>query len=140
MANFPCLPHWCLILLTAMYGWGTQDTMGQATLFLGTTVSWSYCDKFNVSLTSNIVETVIRLLLSKICRLMGSDNFQWCNKMQDQQGGRSNKFLIGTTDAAHCVNPFLNFMWDHLKIEVSYTQDQIIPSPLGMKSYKTIEM
>ena len=45
-----------------MYGWGNQDTLGHATSFIGTTVSWCFCDKFYASLTSNIVSTVIRLL------------------------------------------------------------------------------
>ena len=39
MANFKCLPQWCLILSTAMYGWGTRHTMTHATSFLGITVS-----------------------------------------------------------------------------------------------------
>ena len=40
--NFRSLPHWCLILSTAMYGWGTRDTLGRVTSFIGTTVSQSY--------------------------------------------------------------------------------------------------
>jgi hypothetical protein len=58
-SNFYCLPHWCLILSTAMYGWGTCDTLGHATSFLKTTDSWSYQDQFYSSLTSAIVEIVI---------------------------------------------------------------------------------
>jgi hypothetical protein len=38
-SNFHCLPHWCLILLTAMYGWGACKMLGHAMSFLGTTVS-----------------------------------------------------------------------------------------------------
>jgi hypothetical protein len=41
-SNFCCLPHWCLILLTAMYGWGACDTLGHATSFLRATVSRRY--------------------------------------------------------------------------------------------------
>ena len=42
--------------------------------------------------------------------------------------------------AAHHVIPFLNFSWDHRKIEFSYTHDQIVSSPLGMRSYKVISI
>jgi hypothetical protein len=42
VSHFRSLPHWCLILLTAMYGWGMRDTLGHATLFMGVTVSWSF--------------------------------------------------------------------------------------------------
>jgi len=38
-SNFRLLPHWCLILSTAMYGWGTCDTLGHVTSFIGTAVS-----------------------------------------------------------------------------------------------------
>jgi hypothetical protein len=55
--NVQCLPHWCLIMSTAIYGWGTRDTLGRATSFLGTTVSHSYQDRYYTSLTSNIVNT-----------------------------------------------------------------------------------
>jgi hypothetical protein len=34
-ANFRSLPHWCLILSTAMYGWRTRNTISHAPLFLG---------------------------------------------------------------------------------------------------------
>ena len=77
MANFRCLPHWCLILSTAMYGWGTRDTIVHATSFLGTTVSRTYRDRFYTSLTIGLVETVIRLLSKELCRLM--HNFQHGN-------------------------------------------------------------
>ncbi len=48
--------------------------------------------------------------------------------------------LFTGMEAAHCVNPFLNFAWDLERIELSYCRDQIIPSPLGMRSYETINM
>jgi hypothetical protein len=46
MSNFLSLPHWSLILSTTMYGWGTRDTLGHATSFLGINVSQSFCDRF----------------------------------------------------------------------------------------------
>jgi hypothetical protein len=100
-SNFRCLPDWCLILSTAMYGWGTWDTLGRAISFIETTVSCSYQDCFYTSLTSNIVNTVIQLLSRDICGLMVLDNFQHCNQLRDQCGGRSCNFFIGTTEAAH---------------------------------------
>jgi hypothetical protein len=139
-SNFRCLPHWCLILLTAMYGWGAHKKLGHAIPFLGRTVSWSYRDQFYSSLTLAIVETVIRLLSSQVYGLMGLDNFQHGNQLSDQRGGRSSKFLIGTTKAAHCVFLFLDFQWDQCKTEMMYCQQQIIPSPLGMQSYETNNM
>ena len=97
MANFRCLPHWCLIMPTAMYAWGTRDTMSQATLFMGTTVSRVFRDRFYTSLTVNIVENVIKLLSREISCLMVLDNFQRSNQLCNQRGGSSNKFLIGTS-------------------------------------------
>lgn len=138
MANFRCLPHWCLILSTAMYGWGTHDTISHATSFLGTTVSRTYRDRFYTSLTTGLVDTVIRLLSKEICCLMVMDNFQRGNQLRHQRGGRSNKFLIGTTEAAHRVVPFLNFSWDCHNVDLAYNKDQIVPAPLGMRSYECI--
>ncbi len=43
-------------------------------------------------------------------------------------------------EAAYRVDPFLNFAWDLERIESSDCRDQIIPSPLGMVSYETIDM
>ena len=43
-------------------------------------------------------------------------------------------------EAAHRVNPFLNFTWDQRKIETTYCQHQIIPSPLGMQLYETLDV
>jgi hypothetical protein len=99
--NVQCLPHWCLILSTAMYGWRTRDTLGGATSFLGTMVLRSYQDCFYTSLTSNIVNTATRLLSREISGLMVLDNFQCGVGLRDKCGGRSCKFLIRTTEAAH---------------------------------------
>jgi hypothetical protein len=138
MANFRCLPHWCLILSTAMYGWGTRNTIGHATSFLGTTVSRTYRDRFYTTLTTGLVDTVIRLLSKELCCLMVLDNFQRGNQLRHQRGGRSNKFLIGTTEAAHRVIPFLNLSWDCRHVHLTYDKNQIIPAPLGMRSYESI--
>ena len=89
-----------------MYGWGTRDTWGRATSFIGITVSRSIRDRFYLSLSSRIVETVIRLLSREMSALMVLDKFQRGSQLRDQRGGRSSKFLIGTMAAAHRVNPF----------------------------------
>jgi hypothetical protein len=101
MVNFRCLPHWCLILSFAMYGWGTRDTLNNATSFLGTIVSRSFWDRFYTLPTVDIVETVIKLLSRELSCLMVLDNFQRGNQLHDQRGGSSNKFLIRTSEAAH---------------------------------------
>ena len=59
MSNFQCIPNRSLILSTALYRWGTRDTLGHATSFMGITVSWRYPGKFYSSLT---FEAIIRLL------------------------------------------------------------------------------
>ncbi len=105
-SNFCSLPHWCLILSTAMYGWGTRDTLGHVTSFVGTTVSRSYQDRFFASLTSKQVETVKTLLSWQLCGLMVLENFQRGQQLREQRSGKSSKFLIGTTEEAHCVFPF----------------------------------
>ena len=138
MANFWRLPHWCLILSTTMYGWGTRDTICHATSFLGTTVSRTYRDRFYTLLTTGLVKTVIRLLSKEICCLMVMDNFQHGNQLRHQWGGRSNKFLIGTTEAAHCIIPFLNFSWDCRRVDLTYDKNQIVQAPLGMQSDESI--
>ncbi len=109
-------------------------------IILGITVSRVYQDQFYASLASEIVQTVIHLLSQEICRLMVFGNFQQGNHLREQWGGKSSKFLIGTTEATHRVNPFLNFTWDHWKIELTYTLDQIVPSPLGMQLYETMDL
>ena len=76
-SNFCSLPHWCLILSTAMYGWGTLDSLGHVTSFIGTTVSCSYRDRFFASITSKQVKTIVSLLSRQLCGLMVLDNFQW---------------------------------------------------------------
>ena len=38
------------------------------------------------------------------------------------------------------VIPFLDFKWDHCKIEMTYIKDQVIPSPIGMCSYEIIDL
>jgi len=71
---------------------------------------------------------------------MALDNFQWGQQLREQRGGKSSKFLIGTTEAAHRVFPFFNFEWDHAqRIDMSFTKKQIIPLPLGMRSYEAID-
>jgi hypothetical protein len=122
-SNFRSLPHWCLILLMTMYGWGAQKMLANVTSFIGTTVSWIYRDRFFTSLTSSVFETVTQLLSRQICGLMVLDNFQHGVQLRNQRGGHSSKFLIGTTEAAHHVIPILIFKWDHCKIEMTYTKD-----------------
>ncbi len=120
MSNFRCLPHWCLILSMAMYGWGTHNTVGHTTSFIGTTVSWTYRDQVYTLLTSSIVPTVIWLLSKEICGLMVLDNYQRGTQLREQRGGRLSKFLIRTSEAAHHVNPYLNFTWDHVQVKLTY--------------------
>ena len=139
MSNFLSLPHWSLILSTTMYGWGTRDTLGHATSFLGINVSRSFCDRFYLSLSSRFVETFTRLLSREICALMVLDNFQQGNQLRAQRGGRSGKFLIGTMEAAHREKSFLNLTRDYMRVEIRYCQHQVIPSPLGMRLYETID-
>lgn len=137
-SNFRSLPHWCLILSTAIYGWGTPDTLGHVTSFVGTTVSQSYRDRFFASLTSKQVKTVVSLLARQLCGLMVLDNFQWGQQLREQRGGKSSKLLIGTTEAAHRVFSYLNFEWDAHKIGMTFTKKQVIPSPHHMRTYEMI--
>ena len=123
-----------------MYGWGTHDTLGHVTSFIGTTVSRSYQDIFFASLTLRLVETVIALFSRQLCGLMMLDNFQRGQQLREQHGGKSRKLLIGTTGAAQGVFPFFNFEWDHAqRINMSFTKKQIIPLPLGMRLYEAID-
>lgn len=121
-----------------MYGWGTPDTLGHVTSFVGTTVSQSYRDRFFASLTSKQVKTVVSLLARQLCGLMVLDNFQWGQQLREQRGGKSSKLLIGTTEAAHRVFSYLNFEWDAHKIGMTFTKKQVIPSPHHMRTYEMI--
>jgi hypothetical protein len=96
-----------------MYGWGTRDTLGHARSLMGITVLRQYQDCFYSLLTCNIVKKLSQLLSKEICGLMVLDNFQQGVQLREQRGGRSSKFLIGTNEVAHYVNPFLNFTWDN---------------------------
>ncbi len=101
-SNFRCLQRWCLVLSTAMYGWGTRDTLGRATSFIGTTVSCSYQQCFYTLLTSDIVNTAIQLLSREICKLMVSDNFQRSNQLTDQHGGSIRSSTLSLTPLTLC--------------------------------------
>jgi hypothetical protein len=69
---------------------------------------------------------------------MVMDNFQRGNHLRHQRGGQSDKFLIGTSEAAHRIIPFLNFSWDSRSVDLTYDKTQIVPAPVGMRSYETI--
>ncbi len=79
-----------------------------------------------------------RLLSKEICGLVVLDNYQRGTQLHEQRGGRLSEFFIRTCEAAHCVNPYLNFTWDHVRVKLAYTHDRIVPSPIGMRLYKTI--
>jgi hypothetical protein len=68
------------------------------------------------------------------------DNFQRGQELWDQQGSRSSKFLIGTVEAAHCVEPFLDYRWDDPNIFMQYDRHQSHPSPLGMRAYELLDL
>jgi hypothetical protein len=67
------------------------------------------------------------------------DNFQRGQEPRDQRGGRSNKFLVGTIEAAHCMVLFLQFQCDNCKIMMTYNQHQRRPLPLGMWACETCD-
>jgi hypothetical protein len=67
------------------------------------------------------------------------DNYQRGNQLREQRSGRSSKFSIGTTEAAHRVRRFLNFTWDQQNMSLTYKQDQIVPAPIGIRSYEAID-
>jgi hypothetical protein len=122
-----------------MYGWGTRDTLGNVTSFVGTTVSQSYRDRFFASLTSKPVKTIVSLLSRQLCGLMVLDNFQRGQPLREQRGGKSSKFLIRTSEAAHRVFSFLNFAWNAHKIGMTFTKKQVKPSLLQMRMYEMID-
>jgi len=101
-SNFCLLPHWCLILSTAMYGWGTRDMLGHVTSYIGTTESRSYRDRFFASLTLRLVETVIAFLSRQLCGLMVLDNFQRGQQLREQQQVSYRNYGGGTS----CVSFF----------------------------------
>ena len=63
-AKLPFLATLVSHLSTAMYGWGTRDTLGNVTSFVEMTVSQSYRDRFFASLTSKPVKTIVSLALT----------------------------------------------------------------------------
>jgi hypothetical protein len=125
---------------TAMYTWGTRDTITHATKFLGHTVSCPTHDCFYLSLTEDNVETCKRFLLRYTCGLVVWDNFQQGQALRDQRGGKLNKFLIGTTEAAHKVFPFCRSIYDDRNVFMSFDGDQIRPLLFGMRQYESIDL
>jgi hypothetical protein len=127
-----------MVISTMYYGWGAKDTMSHATSFLGITVARTTRDSFFKMLTLNCVELFCSLLASHQSGLMVWDNFQQGQKLREQRGGRSSKFLIGTVEAAHRVVPFLNRFgfsnekWNNRNMLMTYDRTQSRPSPLGM--------
>jgi hypothetical protein len=139
IANYKSLKHWALIISVAFYGWGTKDTVGNVTSFLGITVSRRTRDDFFKELTADRVQMYQRLLTSNRTGLMVRDNFQRGQELRDQRGGRSSKFLIGTVEAAHRVIPFHHFQWDGRNIIMRYDREQSRPSPFGMRAYESLD-
>ena len=127
------------MISTAYYGWGTKDALSNATSFLGNTVSHRSRDNFFKELTVNWVNVFRSLLASQRSGLMVWDNFQRGNEIQDQRGGRSSEFLIGTVQAAHCVVPFVDIRWNDRNVFMRYDHLQSRPSPLGMRRYESLD-
>ncbi len=46
IANYKSLKHWAVIISVAFYEWGTKDTVGNVSSFLGITVSRTTHDEF----------------------------------------------------------------------------------------------
>ena len=145
LANFWTLKHWAIVISTVYYGWGAKDTMSHATPFLGITVARMTRDSFFKTLTLNHVESFHSLLASRQSGLMVWDNFQRGQKLSEQCGGRSSKFLIGIVEAAHRVVPFLdrfgfsNEKWNDCNMLMTYDRTWLHPSPLSMQSYESID-
>ena len=145
LANFRTLKHWAMVISTAYYGWGVKETVSHVTSFLGITVSRTTRDSFFKTLTLNRVESFRSLLASPQSGIMVWDNFQRGQELREQRSGRSSKFLIGTVEAAHRVVPFLNQFglpnekWNIHNMLMTYERTQSRPSPLGMRSYESID-
>ncbi len=128
-----------MVISTAYYGWGTKDTVGNVTLFLGMMISRTTCNDFFKDLTIDCVRSFQLLLASCHTGLMVWDNFQRGQELRNQCGGWSSKFLIVMVKATHRVFPFLNFRWDDCNIFMRYNLEQGWPSPLGMRAYETLD-
>ena len=139
LANFQVLRHWVMVIATAYYGWGTKDTVSNATSFLGIRVSRRSRDNFFKELTVNWVNVFRSLLASRRSGLMVWDNFQRGQEIQDQRGGRSSKFFIGTVEAVHCVVPFIDIQLNDHNVFMRYDHLQSRPSPLGMRRYESLD-
>jgi len=133
-----------MVISTAYYGWGAKDTVSHVTSFLGITVTRMTRDSFFKRPTSNRVES-FHSFASCRSGLMVWDTFQRGQELREQRGGRSSKFLIGTVKVAHRVLPFVNRFgfpnrkWDNHNMMVTYNREQSHPSPLGMRSYESID-
>ena len=92
--------------------------------------------------TTNCESRWVLLILFGISwsSLMVWDNFQRGQVLREQRASHSSKFLIGTVEAAHCVILFLNVRWNNHNVFMKYNQLQSHPSPLGMRSYESIDL
>jgi len=145
LANFRTLKHWAMVISTTYYGWGAKETVSHVTSFLGITVPRTTRDSFFKTLTLNRVEWFCSLLASRQSGLMVWGNFQRGQELREQCGGHSSKFLIGTVEVVHRVVPFLNRFglpnekWNDHNLLMTYDRTQSRPSPLGMRSYESID-
>ena len=134
-----------MVISTAYYGWGANETVSHITSFLGITVPRTTRDSFFKTLTLNCVEWFCSLLASRQSGLMVWGNFQRGQELREQCGGHSSKFLIGTVEVVHRVVPFLNRFglpnekWNDHNLLMTYDRTQSRPSPLGMRSYESID-
>jgi hypothetical protein len=108
-------------------------------------VSWNNRVENNKRLFLQDAESFCSLLSSRQSGLMVLGNFQRRQEIREQRGGRSSNFIIGTVEAAHCVVPFLNRLglpnekWNNRNMLMTYDRTQSRPSPLGMRSYESID-
>ncbi len=133
MTNIQSLPNWCLI-------YQRPCTDGNKMSFMETNISWSYRDRFYSSLTSHIVETVIHLLFKRsACWWFYKTSNVVISWESNAEGDLTNSY--SEQQRLHIV--WIHFWTSHgfiKTIELTYCQDQIILSPLGMQSYEMIDL
>ena len=136
MSNPALLSHWALIQSVANFGWGVPATANDVACYWGNCVSTSSRSRKLAELSSNLTFHYRRLMSLSLARLFCFDNYQVGMHKEDQQGGHSKDFFLGTNEVAHKVHEYNETKWDDTWTDITGHDDQPLPSPPGMAKYE----